>query len=260
MARKGLNVLTLEDDFRFDCHDGLKCFTQCCRDVTIFLTPYDILRLRKALGMASHEFLQTYTLTVMGKNGLPFVLLKMQDDYRKSCPFVSDNGCRVYPDRPWTCRVYPLQPEQTKQTKKSGKQYYSVMDVPFCLGLRETRTASVTDWLEKQGAPIYMEMEEQLNTITTSEFLSDKQIKNKKIQDMFFMAAYDLDRFRRFVFESSFLSQFETDANEVEKIRHDDVALYAFAMRWLEFGFIGQDGFKLKPTVMAAQKEKMGTQ
>ena len=38
--------LSPESKFRFSCHKGLSCFTQCCGDVNIFLTPYDVLRLK----------------------------------------------------------------------------------------------------------------------------------------------------------------------------------------------------------------------
>jgi len=36
--------LTRDDTFTFACHPGVSCFNQCCRDVNIFLTPYDIIR------------------------------------------------------------------------------------------------------------------------------------------------------------------------------------------------------------------------
>ena len=40
--KQGLTVLTPDNDLRFECHEGLDCFTRCCRNVTIVLTPYDI--------------------------------------------------------------------------------------------------------------------------------------------------------------------------------------------------------------------------
>ena len=52
----GLTVLGPEDTFRFACHPDLKCFTQCCRGTTIFLTPYDVLRMKNALGISSESF------------------------------------------------------------------------------------------------------------------------------------------------------------------------------------------------------------
>ena len=91
-----------------------------------------------------------------------------------------------------------------------------------------------------------------------NEFLAGKKLVNKDIQEMYYMAAYDLDRFRRFVFESTFLERFETDPVEVESIKHDDVALYKFSMKWLEYGLIGQQVLQAKPEAMAARKRELG--
>ncbi|MCD4718797.1 MAG: YkgJ family cysteine cluster protein [Desulfobacula sp.] len=252
---QGLKVLKPEDNFKFACHDGLDCFTQCCQNINIFLMPYDIIQLKNGLQISSEKFLQQYTITLMGKNGLPAIILKMKDDDEKSCPFVTAQGCRVYDSRPWACRIYPLQPETTKITEKAGRQYYSIMDVPFCLGFQENKVSIVREWIDGQNIPIYIEMEELFKKITMNEFLSDKKIENKKIQEMYFMACYDIDRFRRFIFESSFLKQFEIEKNEIEKMKYDDTALYKFAMKWIEFGLLGQQGLKLKPEVMAAKKK-----
>jgi len=255
---QGLRVLKPDDEFQFDCHKGLNCFTQCCRNVNIFLTPYDILRMKNALGFSSEQFLKEYTHTFIAENGLPAVSLKMADDEARSCPFVSPDGCRIYEDRPWSCRIYPLQPESTQSTEKSGKEFYSIMDIPFCLGFQENKTSTVRQWLAEQGIPIYMEMEPYFKKITLNPFLKDKVIENPKIQQMYYMACYDLDRFRRFVFDSSFLNQFETDPEEIEQIKEDDVALYKFAMKWLEYGLIGQRAFKVRPEVMATKKQALG--
>ena len=32
-------LLGFQDHFRFHCHPEVECFTSCCGDVTIFLTP-----------------------------------------------------------------------------------------------------------------------------------------------------------------------------------------------------------------------------
>jgi len=46
-----------ESQFKFKCHPGVECFTQCCRDINIILTPYDIILLKKKLKLSSDEFL-----------------------------------------------------------------------------------------------------------------------------------------------------------------------------------------------------------
>jgi hypothetical protein len=164
----------------------------------------------------------------------------------------------LYPDRPWACRIYPLQPESTTLTEKAGKAYYSVMDVPFCRGLFSDRSLSLSDWMEEQGIPVYHEMEALFKKIVTNERLTKVKITNKKIQEMIFMACYDLDRFRRFVLESSFLERFEINPDEVEQIKTDDVALYRFALQWLEYGLLAQQVLKVKPDVMATKKQELG--
>jgi Fe-S-cluster containining protein len=257
-TKKGLTVLAPEDHFNFACHAGLGCFTRCCRNTNIFLSPYDIIRMKNALKMTSEEFLKRYTLTVQGDLGLPLVMLKMTDTQEKNCPFVTPQGCTIYENRPWSCRIYPLQPESTKATEKAQREYYSIMDIPFCLGLHQDQTSTVADWKESQGITIYREMEKFFKKIMMSPLLADKKITNKKIQEMFYMACYDLDRFKRFVFESQFLKLFEVDPETVEKIKQDEVELYKFAMKWLEYGLLGQHVLKVKADVIEAKKQERG--
>lgn len=256
--KKGLTVLGPKDGFRFACHGGLDCYTRCCRDITIVLTPYDIIRMKKALHLTSEDFLAAYTVALMGDAGLPVVVLKMQANDEKTCPFVTSRGCRIYSDRPWACRIYPLQPESTKITEKAGKTYYSVMDVPFCRGLASDQIQSLSDWIEHQGIPVYQEMEALFKKITTSDQLAQEKITNQKIREMYYMACYDLDRFRRFVLESTFLDRFDVAPEEIEQMNADDVALYRFAVRWLEYGLLGQHALRVRPDVLAAQKQAMG--
>lgn len=257
--KSGLTVLRPADKFRFSCNKGVDCFTRCCRDITIFLTPYDIIRMKNGLNMWSEDFLEAYTVTLISEDsGLPLVALKMNDDQDRSCPFVTPQGCTIYQDRPWSCRIYPLQPESTKITEKKGKEYYSVMDVPFCLGFAEDKVSTVAEWIEEQGIPVYKEMEALFKKITMNPGLAAHKITNKRLQEMFYMACYDLDRFRRFVLESRFLDTFDVDQETVEKISTDDVELFKFAIRWLEYGLIGQHVLKVKPEVIEAKKQEFG--
>ncbi|MGD9134326.1 MAG: hypothetical protein PVF78_11800, partial [Desulfobacterales bacterium] len=75
-----LTVLKPEDVIRFNCDEKLECYTRCCRDITIFLTPYDVLRMKNALQISSSDFLAKYTTTLIGDIGLPVVALKMLED------------------------------------------------------------------------------------------------------------------------------------------------------------------------------------
>jgi hypothetical protein len=63
---------------------------------------------------------------------------------------------------------------------------------------------------------------------------------------MFFMASTDLDTFRKFIFESSFLDTYEIDAETVAKIREDDVELMLFSFKYLANTLFGAGGLSIK--------------
>ncbi|MHC4109385.1 MAG: hypothetical protein ACYSTY_15010 [Planctomycetota bacterium] len=54
------------------------------------------------------------------------------------------------------------------------------------------------------------------------------------------MACYDLDRFREFVFGSTFLQRFELEEEQVERMRDDDEELLRFAFRWLRYALFAE--------------------
>ena len=60
------------DKFRFRCHKDISCWTNCCHNTNLFLMPYDILRLKKRLGLDSLLFLDTHTKnSIDPATGLP---------------------------------------------------------------------------------------------------------------------------------------------------------------------------------------------
>lgn len=252
MAIDTKTILTLMDDLRFDCRPGLSCFNTCCRDVNIFLTPNDIMRIKKRLDMTSTEFLQKHTLTIISaKTGLPLVLLKMKEDETKECPFVTPEGCSIYPDRPWSCRMYPLDYDYKED-------YYRVIADPAkCRGFEVDKEWVVEDWLASQGVLFPKELDRMFDEVTSRlEFPKDK-IENPKIVDMFYLACYDLDRFRRFVFESRFLEVFDIAEGLAEKARTNDEELARLAFLWLKFGMADKNALQLRPGVIKEQEKTL---
>jgi hypothetical protein len=229
-----------EHRFLFKCGPGVACFTQCCQDITIVLTPYDVIRLKTALGLSSDEFLDKYTL-IMPKKGrlIPLVVLKMNDK-DKRCPFVSPEGCVVYEDRPWACRMYPLD-------MNDDGTFRLITDASRCLGLQEKESWRIGEWLVEQGVVPYDEMNTLLSSLTVPLQAQDLDVDNPEIHKMVFMALYNLDKFREFVFKSTFLDRFEVDASRIEKIKRDDVELLKFGIDWIKFGLFGQKLFKVRP-------------
>ena len=69
--------------FRFACHQAIACFTECCRDLHLVLTPYDIIRIKRHLELDSTTFLDDYTFSETDRDWkVPVVKLKMLDNDR----------------------------------------------------------------------------------------------------------------------------------------------------------------------------------
>jgi hypothetical protein len=75
--------------------------------------------------------------------------------------------------------------------------------------------------------------------------------------EMYYMACFDLDRFRRFVFESRFLQTFQVDEARAEAMRTNDEDLLDFAMQWLRFSLFNEKSMKIKPAVLEAKRQAM---
>jgi Fe-S-cluster containining protein len=203
------------------------------------LTPYDVLRLKQGLDISSEEFLDKYAFIIpKEKRVIPMVVLKMNEDDKK-CPFVSEEGCAVYNDRPWPCRMYPL-------TVNDDNTFGLITDASKCYGLREDVLWKISDWVVDQGIEPYDEMNELLSEITISLSTYQLDIDNVDISRMITMALYNLDKFREFVFKSSFLDRLEVDEDRITAIKKDDIELLKFAYDWLKFGLFGQKLFWVK--------------
>lgn len=233
--------LGTKDTFTFRCHKGLKCFTTCCSDVNIFLTPYDLLRMKTRLRISSGEFLSTYAITLTdGKQLHPVVLLKMRDDDAKTCPFVTKEGCAVYENRPWACRMYPLGVASPKtDEERDGEQFYFMLEETDCLGRQEHETWTVGEWMQNQEVSHYDEMSVPFKEITLHDLFLKGDIDPAKME-MFFMACYDIDRFRRFVFDSTFLQRFQIDNETITRMKQDDTELLKLAFDWVKFFLLGE--------------------
>lgn len=239
-----------DDSFCFRCDPGVDCYTSCCRDITIFLNPLDVGAMRKALGITSGEFLERYTVRIIHeKTGVPAVVLKMREDEDKKCPFVTDEGCSVYESRPYSCRLYPLDTEQ-------GVEYRFLVSSQQCHGIGQPQEWTIETWRGGQGLLQYDEPDFHIKDVMEPEQFWEAPIRDPRMQDMILMALYDPDRFREFIFNSSFLSKLHVDDDIIEKIRDDDLALLYFGAQWLRFALFGKRGILKFDREYLEQKKK----
>ncbi len=230
-----------DDVFCFRCHAGRSCFNRCCRNLNLFLYPYDVLRLKHALGISSDRFLERYVDVVLRPdNFFPEVLLKMSDDTQKSCPFLSAAGCTVYADRPGTCRSFPVeQGLRLDADGRHGKHINFFRPPEFCEGPQSRTRWTMRSWIRDQQAQTYQRMTIRWGALK-GLFAQDPwgvQGPTGAKAKMAFMATYNLDPFREFVFHSTFLDRYRVPLKSLKKMQSDDVALLQLGLEWVK-GFV----------------------
>lgn len=254
--------LPLDHRFRFACHKDVSCFGKCCANVNIFLTPYDVLRMKQSLGISSSEFLDKHTVPlIMEENRLPLVVLKMGDDEQQKCPFVSAEGCTLYDDRPWSCRMYPLGLASSKTDKAEGEEFCFIVDEEdtLCQGFKEDTEIAVEDWLKGQDVNTYNKKSESYMQLTLHPHLREKkEFGENKIQ-LFYRSCYDIDGFRRMLFETTFFDRFEVNEELKEQLRTSDEALLEFAInKWLRFALFHEDTMIIKDEEIERSAKSLG--
>ena len=231
--QKDQESLSLDSSFMFHCHADLPCFNQCCRTPTIILSPYDLLRLKQGLGITSGQLLERYTRQEIEPNSnLPLLFI---DAYRSSeggCPFLGAHGCTVYPYRPAACRLFPLT-MGSRLTPDGVEDHYFCRRLDYCRGFETGVEWTVADWLANQGFNEYDQGRREWLEILLKAGLEESPEVDALTQDLFATLAYDLDRFRRLVFDPVFLEAYELKAEAMEDLRTDDLALLKFSYRWL---------------------------
>ncbi len=241
--------LSLKSRFKFRCHKGVKCFTKCCGNINIMLTPYDVVRMKNRLNMSSSEFLDKYTrMDIDQKTSHPFAILKMLGDEQKKCPFVTPEGCIIYSDRPANCRYYPIGQGVLRKATEQGpvnEEFYFFIREPHCLGYQEDKEWTVQSWRIDQGVDLYDDMNREWKEIQLRKNAPGQTLDSNK-QAQIYMASYDLDSFKRYVFESRFLEVFDIDKEELEKIKNDELALMTLGVKYIKYLLLLEEALKVK--------------
>ena len=238
------------ETFSFRCHSEIACFNLCCRNLNLFLYPYDVVRLKSSLKMTSDEFLDGYVDVVLREgNYFPDVLLRMADNAERTCPFLCDAGCRVYPDRPDTCRTFPVEQGVLHGPGKKGGQRVCFFRPPdFCEGQHEDQAWTLASWASDQDAELFNKMTYEWALVKA--LFHQNPWKNEGPEGpgakMAFMATYNVDAFREFVFKSSFLKRYKVKSALLKKLKTDDLAMVRFGFEWVKLFVWGIQSKKIR--------------
>lgn len=251
--------LNLDDTIQFRCHKDIACFNQCCKSIDISLTPYDILRLKKRLGLTANEFLAQYTVPYeMDAHGMPGVKIRTADD-NLACPFLREDGCSVYEDRPTVCRYYPLGLMSMRKEKSStDEDVFFITKEDHCLGHNDSRSITINDYRKEQGVDDYDLMNHEWRQIILKKRSSGPTIGKPSTRSFqfFFLGSYNLDSLRDFVFSDGFSEVYDLSAEVFEQLKTDDVALLKFGFMLLKQVLFGEKTIAVKADATQRRVER----
>ncbi len=236
-------VMDSDTRIQFRCHKDISCFNACCRQADVTLAPYDILRLKRRLGLTSTQFIERYTVPFqMDGDGLPGIKLKT-DDSGTCLQLNGDAGCGVYTDRPTVCRYYPVALLALREKDSpEAKERYSLVKEKHCKGHDEPREISIGDYRREQGCEdydVYNRAWYQLVLKKKSAGPTVGRPPQASLQ-LFFMASYDIDTFRRFVLSENFRGTYQLPAEFYAEAEQNDEELLDFAYRFLRQALFGE--------------------
>lgn len=245
---------------QFRCRKGIACWNACCSNIDISLTPYDILRLKHRLGIASGEFLLRYTLPYeIEQNGIAGVKLRPVKN-GTACQFMSPEGCSVYEDRPTACRYYPVALlSMRKQDEYTDTQSYALVKEEHCLGHNEPRAITIDAYRHEQGLEEYDELARGWRQLILKKKSSGPAVgkPSKRSLQLYFMVCYDLDTFRNFVTGAGFTELYDLPADETNNILADDTALMLFGFRFLRQVLFGENSIALKQGAAEKRRDRV---
>ncbi len=248
-----------DDSFQFRCHTGIACFNKCCQNIDIMLAPYDVLRLKRRLGLSARDFLDNFTRDYqMDGHGMPGLKLATKDE-SAACVFLKPEGCSVYEDRPSACRYYALGLlSMRKKDSPTDEDSYFVVKEDHCLGHQEAKTQTVREYRREQGLEDYDAINREWRQIVLKKRSSGPTIgkPSERSMELFFLASYDLDGFREFISGAGFTDLFELDPAEKNALLQSDEALLRFAFRFLRQALFGETSIPVRADAADKRRER----
>jgi len=236
-------LLTGDTRFKFRCYQGIACFNACCMRADVTLAPYDILRLKSRFGLTSEEFLRQYTVPFrMDQDGVPG--LKLRTDDKGTCLMLDgEEGCGVYADRPTVCRYYPVALLNMRRKDSSqAEENYSLISEAHCKGHLEARELSIEDYRLEQGCKEYDDRNRDWYRLILKKKSAGPGVgrPSEMSLQVFFMASYNLDMFRRFVLSENFRQAYKLNGAFFQAVETDDLILMDFAFQFLRQVLFGE--------------------
>lgn len=231
-----------DQHFCFSCHPGVPCFTECCRQLDLALTPYDVLRLKNRLQLHSGNFLEQYVIIEWDEQVVfPQCFLTMIDDGHASCVFVSPDGCKVYEDRPGACRAYPVGRGASRRNNgKDVTEIYVLVEEPHCRGFNESPTHTPQGYLKDQGLDKYTRFNDAIMSVLQHKEVQKGFRPDRHQLDQYILALYNLDLFRQEMSDGRISMHRPLSPGEIQGLAGNEDQLLLLGISWLLQEFFGE--------------------
>lgn len=234
--------LEAHDKLKFRCHKGVSCWNACCSKANVTLTPYDIIRLKQHLDISTTDVLAKHTVPFeLDAGSMPGIKLRTTDD--GACLFMTDAGCSVYENRPTACRYYPSGLLSMRAIDKNiDERSFLLIKEDHCKGHDEDQIQTVQEYREQQGVVDYDDYNREWYVIVLKKRSTGPTIGKPSDMSLqlFFMASYDMDRFRRFVTSDSFKKTYNLGDEFYQAVEKDDIALMQFGFKLMRQVLYGE--------------------
>ena len=245
---KNLPEIGPEETFCFDCNPGVPCFNRCCAELTLPLTPYDVMRLCRNQALSGTDFEAMYVDShVFPDTGFPMPTLRMSREPGEPCPFVSPAGCMVYEDRPSACRAYPLG-RGTKVGLGGVAERFFIVREDHCHGFDAGAVRTPAEWFEGQGLAPYNRSNDRYMRLMAMVRATGKPLDDR-LAGMARLSLFHLDQFRLMIAKMRIFSHVEISEERKTLVLEDslegDTACLDFALDWMELVIFGKaEGLK----------------
>jgi hypothetical protein len=127
-------------------------------------------------------------------------------------------------------------------SESSDERHFLLIKEDHCKGHDEDHIQTIGEYRKEQGVEIYDDLNHEWYQIILKKKSTGPTIgkPSEMSLQMFFMASYDIDRFRRFVMSDSFIKMYDLTDDEYAALEKDDIALMKFGFKLMKQVFFGE--------------------
>jgi hypothetical protein len=147
-----------------------------------------------------------------------------------------------------------------RQDENFDRASYALVQEDHCHGHFEDRKLTIDEYREEQGLEEYDEHGRAWRQLILKVKSAGPAVGNmsKTSLKFFFMACYDLDRFREFIRSAGFNTTYDIDQETLDELLTDDMALLRFGDRMIRQIMYGEETIALRGDALQQHLARRG--